>query len=171
MAGPLSCIFGSALLAALPGAEMVADEAMQAPAPTPFQIVFPDLGPDDVIFQFRIDQGIVIRIPSTKRASNLQVMPSSSAIRWSETKAPKCHSLSSFAMTVGAHDDSLDIQLRDGTFIRAKFDDDCSADDFYSGFYVERPVDGQLCAGRDTLHSRSGSRCKIESFRSLRASR
>lgn len=170
MAGIASWMLGGLLFATLPGAELVNDGSPSQPNPAPFPIFMPEFDPDTGIFQFRIDQGIVIRIPSTKRASSLQSTPAAT-IRWTENKAPRCQSLSSLAMTVGANGDSLDIQLRDGTFIRAKFDDDCPADDFYSGFYVERPVDGQLCAGRDVLHSRSGSRCKIEGFKSLRAKR
>ena len=36
----------------------------------------------------------------------------------------------------------------------------CNVRDYYSGFYIARHEDGQLCARRDLLQSRSGASCK-----------
>jgi hypothetical protein len=47
--------------------------------------------------------------------------------------------------------------------VRAHFDEDCPALDFYGGFYL-RPEDERLCAGRDSIHSRMGGSCTIERF-------
>ena len=35
--------------------------------------------------------------------------------------------------------------------VSAALERSCSARDFYSGFYVERNADGQICVKRDTL--------------------
>ena len=51
--------------------------------------------------------------------------------------------------------------------MRAKLDDDCPTLDFYRGFYLKPTPDGQLCAGRDALRSRSGAYCAITRFRML----
>jgi hypothetical protein len=52
--------------------------------------------------------------------------------------------------------------------VRAKFNDDCPALDFYRGFYL-KPGDDRLCAKRDFVHSRMGESCQIEQFRGLKA--
>ena len=61
---------------------------------------------------------------------------------------------------------SVIVVLRDRSRVRARIDEDCSALDFYDGFYVQ-PEDEQLCARRDEISSRMGGSCKIEKFRSL----
>lgn len=43
----------------------------------------------------------------------------------------------------------------------------CRARDFYSGFYVERSDDGQICVDRDELQSRSGAKCEVERMSQL----
>ena len=43
----------------------------------------------------------------------------------------------------------------------------CSARDYYSGFYVQRTSDGQICVDRDTLQSRTGASCKLSRLREL----
>jgi hypothetical protein len=50
--------------------------------------------------------------------------------------------------------------------VRAMVDDDCTALDFYDGFYVQ-PKDDRLCVRRDEIRSRMGASCRIEKFRSL----
>jgi hypothetical protein len=50
--------------------------------------------------------------------------------------------------------------------VRAEFDEDCPALDFYGGFYL-RPEDARVCAGRDAIHSRMGGSCTIERFKLL----
>jgi len=67
--------------------------------------------------------------------------------------------------------DSVDLITAAGRRLRARFDDDCRAIDFYAGFYLKRTVDGMLCAKRDAIRSRSGDFCRIEAFKQLRAKR
>ena len=43
----------------------------------------------------------------------------------------------------------------------------CDARAYYSGFYVERSEDGQLCARRDLLQSRAGASCKVAQLNRL----
>jgi hypothetical protein len=62
--------------------------------------------------------------------------------------------------------DHVDFLLPDRQRIRATFDDDCPALDFYGDFYL-RTEDHQLCAKRDSVHSRIGGSCRIERFRKL----
>ena len=61
--------------------------------------------------------------------------------------------------------------MADGTRLRALFDDDCPALDFYSGLYVKGTTDGMVCADRDSIRSRSGSVCRIDGFKRLVAKR
>ena len=57
--------------------------------------------------------------------------------------------------------------MRDRRVVSAMLERACRARDFYSGFYVERTPDGQLCVDRDTLLSRSGANCKLTRIRQL----
>lgn len=43
----------------------------------------------------------------------------------------------------------------------------CRPVDFQSGFYLGATDDGSICAGRDTLHARSGLRCTIVALNRL----
>ena len=61
--------------------------------------------------------------------------------------------------------------MRDRRVLSAALERACSARDYYSGFYVERNEDGQLCARRDTLQSRAGASCKVAQLNRLVAVR
>jgi hypothetical protein len=50
--------------------------------------------------------------------------------------------------------------------VRASFDGNCPALDFYGGFYL-KTQDERVCAKRDSVHSRMGGSCRIERFRRL----
>jgi hypothetical protein len=64
-------------------------------------------------------------------------------------------------------EEQVDFVLADRRRIRAQFDEDCPALDFYGGFYLQ-PQDDQLCAHRDAIHSRMGGSCTIGRFRQLK---
>ena len=51
--------------------------------------------------------------------------------------------------------------------LRARLGNDCPALGFYSGFYVKANPDKKMCAKRDSIRSRSGRLCAIQSFTSL----
>jgi len=62
--------------------------------------------------------------------------------------------------------EQVDFVLADRSRIRAQFNEDCPALDFYGGFYLQLQ-DDRLCARRDAIHSRIGTSCTIERFREL----
>ena len=64
--------------------------------------------------------------------------------------------------------EQVDFIFRNRARVRAQFDEDCPALDFYAGFYLQ-PNGDQLCAGRDAVHSRMGGSCTIERFKILEA--
>ena len=85
---------------------------------------------------------------------------------WVERKGPKCLPVSAIRGALLTGPNHVDFMLPQKQRIRATFDDDCPALDFYGGFYVE-PVDGAVCAKREEIRLRAGSTCRIERFRSL----
>ena len=88
------------------------------------------------------------------------------AVEWGERKGPKCIPAGTIRGANLGGSEHVDFVLFDRSRIRAKFDDDCPALDFYGGFYL-KPEDEMLCARRDSVHSRMGSSCRIERFRRL----
>ena len=85
---------------------------------------------------------------------------------WVERKGPKCVPASAIRGALLTGPDHVDFMLPQKQRIRAKFDDDCPALDFYGGFYL-KTQDLQVCARRDSVHSRMGGSCRIERFRYL----
>jgi|UniRef100_UPI0035CB2D2E hypothetical protein len=120
--------------------------------------------------QLTIHQRIVIRIPRVlggRRDQRSEPVEQ----RWAEKKGPKCVPMAALEGAVITGTDSVDLIVADGTRLRARFDDDCPALDFYSGLYVKGTSDGMICADRDSIRARSGSTCKIDKFRRLIAKR
>ena len=66
---------------------------------------------------------------------------------------------------------SVDLILRDNSRVRARLQRTCPALDYYRGFYINATEDGRICADRDSIHSRAGGECQIDSFRALTAER
>jgi hypothetical protein len=87
-------------------------------------------------------------------------------IEWVEKKGPKCVPVAAIQRALLSGSEQVDFILVNRVRIRAKFDEDCPALDFYAGFYLQ-PKDERLCAGRDAVHSRIGGSCTIERFRQL----
>ena len=54
-----------------------------------------------------------------------------------------------------------------GSRVRARFDENCPALDFYGGFYLQYGRDQQICARREAVMSRMGRSCTIERFKLL----
>lgn len=106
-----------------------------------------------------VEQTTIWRIP---------VRPHSPAplIEWTEGKGPKCLAAADIAGAMLSGTDTIDFVMRDHQRIRARVDDDCTALDFYDGFYVQ-PQDDRLCARRDEIRSRMGASCRIEKFHTL----
>ena len=106
-----------------------------------------------------IEQTTIFRIPVRPHAAT-------PLIEWTELKGPKCVPADDIAGALLSGPDSVDFVMRDRSRVRARIDDDCSALDFYEGFYVQ-PTDERLCVKRDEIRSRMGASCRIEKFRSL----
>jgi len=109
-----------------------------------------------------IHQRIVIRVP---RPEPPGAVPT--PVRWREAKGPRCVPLEGIAGAAMIEPERIDLLLADGNRLRARFDDACPALDFYRGLYVKANADGQLCAKRDAVRSRSGDACRITGFRKL----
>lgn len=122
--------------------------------------------------QVRIEQHIIWRItpmPGPARESMMAIEPSApSAPRMIERKMGDCVPMSWIAGGRPQGRSRLLLFLRDRRLVAANLEKACSARDFYSGFYVDKPnADGKLCADRDRILARSGARCEISSFRLL----
>ena len=96
----------------------------------------------------------------------VQPQPLLPQIDWVEHKGPKCIPTAAIRRALLSGSDEVDFVLLNRVRVRAKFDNDCPALDFYAGFYLQ-PEDDRLCAGRDAIHSRMGGSCTIERFRQL----
>ncbi|OQW71102.1 MAG: hypothetical protein BVN33_16645 [Proteobacteria bacterium ST_bin13] len=116
-------------------------------------------------------QRIVIRVPKLPNPPRAPQQIAASPIRWKEMKADKCLAIGSITGVAVSRTESVDLLTIDGRRLRAKFDDDCPAIDFYAGLYIRRTIDGMICAKRDAIRSRSGDSCRIEAFRELRRKR
>lgn len=87
--------------------------------------------------------------------------------QYREKKAPRCMVAATIAGAAVTQPDSVDFVLKGGERIRAVLDDDCPALDYYGGFYLRPTADRTICAGRDSVHARSGGECAIMRFRKL----
>jgi hypothetical protein len=102
---------------------------------------------------------VILRVPVEPR-------PPLPMFDWDERKGPKCIPAGAIRRAMLSGSDQVDFLLADRSRVRAKFDEDCEALDFYGGFYIQ-PEDDELCAHRDAIHSRMGASCRIEHFRQL----
>lgn len=124
------------------------------------------------VAQVRIEQHIIWRVspvPGPARENLMAVAPTTTnAPRLVERKMGDCLPMSVIAGGRPQGGSRLLLFLRDRRLVAANLEKACSARDFYSGFYVDKPnVDGKLCADRDRILARSGARCEISSFRLL----
>jgi hypothetical protein len=124
---------------------------------------------DTVFYQVRIDQRVIVRLPSQPAAAPTTALKKSSAVpvRYKEQKIGKCLWIDKLAGSRIGTKQSLELLTRDGVLIRAYLGDGCLAREFYAGAYMERPYDGKLCVDRDLLHARTGAKCEVDRFRLL----
>lgn len=114
---------------------------------------------------------IIIRIPSAPMpAAAPPVGNFGKPLRYDEKKGPKCIAVGQLGGAIVNNGD-LDLVLKGGERVRAKLDGDCDALGFYTGFYLKPSADGQVCAGRDEIRTRSGDSCGIKRFHRLVAKR
>ncbi|MET0309820.1 MAG: hypothetical protein ABW023_14020 [Sphingomonas sp.] len=123
-------------------------------------------------------QHVTIHVPRVTITSTTIIMrsgppvpptPRMPAVR--EKKASDCVKMEKIAGFTVNTTDSVDLVLNDGSLLRAKLGAECPALGFYRGFYLKPTGDKKLCAGRDSLRSRSGRSCGIQAFRTLVAAR
>ena len=106
-----------------------------------------------------VQDEVILRVP-------VQPRPLMPAIEWVEKKGPKCVPVAAIQRASLFGTEQVDFVLTNRARIRAQFDEDCPALDFYGGFYLQLP-DDRLCARRDAIHSRIGTSCTIERFKQL----
>jgi hypothetical protein len=152
-------------------------------------LLLPLLMPSDVALQaqvartpapgsramIRIERRVVVRVPRMSLAPGLAAPASAAAplppVSWKERQAEQCVPVAALAGASITRPDSVDLVLSGGRRMRARLGDDCPALGFYSGFYIRPPADGQICAKRDSIRSRSGGECRIAGLRALIPSR
>ncbi len=115
--------------------------------------------PQLVVRRLVVQQQWILRIP-------VRPQPSPQRFEWVESKGPKCVPAADIRGALLSGTDHVDFLLPDRQRIRATFDDDCPALDFYGGFYLNTE-DQQLCARRDSVHTQIGGSCRIARFRKL----
>lgn len=106
-----------------------------------------------------VNEGVIWRVPVAAR-------PPVRTIKWIEHKGPRCVAAATIRRAFLYTPEQVDFLMSDRSRIRARFNGDCAALDFYAGLYL-RPEDGFLCAKRDAVHSRMGASCAIAKFRLL----
>jgi hypothetical protein len=112
-----------------------------------------------VVTRLIVQDEVVLRVP-------VQPRPLVPDFEWIEKKGPKCIPAAAIRRALLQGSEQVDFVLANHERIRAQFDEDCPALDFYGGFYLQ-PEDERLCAHRDAIHSRIGSSCTIERFKQL----
>jgi hypothetical protein len=119
--------------------------------------------------QVRVDQRIIIRLPSPASAPVAvgAQRQSVAKLQYKEKKIGKCLWVDRLGGSRPGPDRTLDLLTRDGLLIRAYLGEGCLAREFYAGAYMERSYDGKLCVDRDLLHARTGAKCEIDKFRLL----
>ncbi len=117
------------------------------------------------IAQVSIHERIIIRVP---RMSPMPARVVAPPIHWKEHKGPKCVAVAEIAGAMLNKQGAVDLLMDDTTRLRARLDGDCKPLDYYSGFYLRPGADGMICKDRDAIRMRSGARCEIDGFKSLR---
>lgn len=121
--------------------------------------------------QVRIEQRVTIRISPRRegnRNSLLARLPQRAlTTNYEEREMERCIPVANISGVQTGEGNRLLLFMRDRRVITVNLERACRARDFYSGFYIERSDDGQLCVDRDELQSRSGARCEVERMRQL----
>jgi len=142
----------------------------------PFEVLKEARGPLQ-LGQVRIEQRVIIRISPGTGAAREQMLADlrrqgPAATAYQEEKLNGCIAVSNIAgMEPAPEQNRILLFMRDRRILSAALERACNARDYYSGFYVERNEDGQLCARRDLLQSRAGASCKVAQLNRLVAVR
>lgn len=117
--------------------------------------------------QVRIEQRITVRIAPQRPSPRAFAFDGPGPPQWVERKMGNCLPISGIAGVQVGRGNRLTLFMRDRRLVSLGLEKSCRAQDFYSGFYVERSPDGQLCVDRDRLQSRSGANCGLTRLRQL----
>ncbi len=159
-----------------PGTKPISSLAIQRPAAKPAADGYSSVNPLAVLSVVPIGLGLIVAPPNA--VSRLvtqdhvvlrvpvQARPALPRFDWKEHKGPSCIPIGLVRRALLSGPEQVDFILGNGSRIRAKFDKDCPALDFYGNFYLQSE-DTQLCVGRDAIHSRIGGSCEIKRFRLL----
>ena len=115
---------------------------------------------DSSVTRLVVQDEVILRVP-------VQPHPLEPSVEWREKKGPKCIPAGLIRRASLSGSEQVDLILSGGSRVRAQFEDDCPALDFYGGFYLQYGRDQQICAKRDAVQSRMGRNCTIERFRLL----
>mgnify|MGYP003575081134 CR=1 FL=1 len=108
----------------------------------------------------RHERRIIMRVPVRGRSSP-------AATEWVEKGSKRCIQADRMAGAIIRSSDVIDLVVEGGARWRIKLRDECPALGFYGGFYLRPPEDGEICARREVIHTRSGAECEIGSFKKL----
>ena len=114
---------------------------------------------EQTVTRLVIQDEVILRIPVEPR-------PMAPTIQWVERKGPKCIPAGAIRGALLSGPAQVDFILANRARIRAEFEQDCPALDFYRGFYLQ-PDGDRICARSDAIHSRMGGSCTIERFKQL----
>jgi hypothetical protein len=137
----------------------------------PFETFFDSYRPSSRN-QVRVRQRIVIRITARRpnARENLSAdFPERAPVstHLEERKMGDCVRIQDIAGVDPGPENRLILYMRDRTLVSAALDRECSAREFYSGFYIDRTEDGKLCVKRDKLQSRAGASCEVKQLARL----
>ena len=111
---------------------------------------------------------IVVRSHIVIRVRTAPIVPARSLLSmFREKKGPRCIAMADLAGAAVIAPNSVDLALRNGGRMRARFAASCPALDYYTGFYVVPTDDGKICAGRDAVRDRAGGECAVDVIREL----
>lgn len=118
-----------------------------------------DEEPQPTVQRMVVERQWIVRVPVRAR-------PALRKFDWVESKGFKCVRTNAIRGALLSGVDHVDFLLPQRRRIRATFDGNCPALDFYGGFYLKTD-DERVCARRDSVHSRMGGSCRIERLRQL----
>jgi hypothetical protein len=168
---PLLLLFGPPAPIGSGGGEMlpVEEQTADGVGVRPGWIMLEAVYAEPVQRQVRIEQRVIIRI-SPRSATARQNMSSLAALPPRDRiveREIECLPVAAIGAVQPSRDNRLTLFMRDRRLFSVELERSCSARDFYSGFYVEQKSDGMMCADRDRLQSRTGSRCEIEGLKQM----
>lgn len=115
--------------------------------------------------QVRIQQRVILRIaPPSRRVReemNAEAPASDEEREYKVGDKERCIRMNDIMGVQPHRGNRLLLYMRHRELMSAKLERACGAEDFYSGFYVERNRDGRLCVRRDRLQSRAGAQCEL----------